>query len=221
MKKILMVFLMVLVLSIIFTSLASAEEKGFKLRNGIWFGDSMDDVMAKETLRIQSVDQDNNRIRTEYGPVAGIDNVQIIYLFDSSKRLVEVHWSPYNYQSKDKADSAYSDLKNALIRKYGQFLEEQENEDVPIYSRILLIGLSNIKELERLGSYDSSISLYTGWSIDLENEKNMKIDLWQTTTKGKYARIELGLSYFQFTDEELEASLQQIKDNQEAIDDDL
>jgi len=88
MKK-LFVMIIIAVILCMGSSLGNADEQ-FTLRCKINFGDTKDDVKAKEELPIKR--QTAERITTESGTVAGIYVHSINYSFDDSGKLVSVLW---------------------------------------------------------------------------------------------------------------------------------
>lgn len=124
MMKKMLVCLMIAVLLML--SAASALE-GFTLRNGVQFGDTIEQIREKETLVLKdpvtrfdfTTFTSLTALWTQKGTVAGIDGVEIGYLFDRSKKLAEVQWKLPANESAGTSDSRYSALYNAMVIKYG------------------------------------------------------------------------------------------------------
>ena len=117
MKKMLSIIMAMLLLWS-FTVAAHAENE-FVLRNGIQFGDTKEEVRAKETIEINEEEGNENQIWTKEGNVAGFEGVNLLYVFDDEDKLIEVKWQLPESSYSDTSDSIYSKMKKALSEKYG------------------------------------------------------------------------------------------------------
>ena len=111
--KRLFVMIIIAVILCMGSSLGNADEQ-FTLRCKINFGDTKDDVKAKEELPIKR--ETAERIITESGTVAGIYVHSINYSFDDSGKLVSVLWKK---DSRDTLIDDFSSLSENLCKKYG------------------------------------------------------------------------------------------------------
>lgn len=94
MNKKLSLFVAVLLLLTMLLPTGASAATTVSLRNGIKFGDTMSQVIAKETLAISS--RDTNKVETVAGTIyvgsTAIHNVSIVYHFDSYGRLCDIVW---------------------------------------------------------------------------------------------------------------------------------
>ena len=148
MKK---VVCLILTMSLMLTYIAFAED--FVLRNGIVFGDSMEDVQSKESFAIETIedgsDEESNEeedgeevklpysITTENGTLAGIDDSYIVYKFDADKRLRNVDYYFRSSSLKDSIDNDYNNVNAGLIRKYGKPLGYSNGDIYILYLALL------------------------------------------------------------------------------------
>lgn len=193
MKK-LFVMIIIAVILCMGSSLGNADEQ-FTLRCKINFGDTKDDVKAKEELPIKR--QTAERITTESGTVAGIYVHSINYSFDDSGKLVSVLWEKDSKNTLIFDD--FSSLSENLCKKYGNPI----NTDKDIN---FLIKGAAIEDLQFEMRYLFPIPGYgplmlNEWTITGDNNKNMKIDLLLYSLGSEDYRLRL--SYDIYTDEEL------------------
>lgn len=223
-------------------SMSSALAEGFTLRNGIVFGDSMEDVLAKETLEVDEIedgsdeeasattDNDDSDDETDHpywittceGTVAGIDNSYIKYNFDADKMLREVIYYFETYSSKDTSDSDYETINNGLIRKYGSPLG-YSNGDCYIFTGAALESavISAYIFSDLLDGY-GDIRDYDEWDVDT-GDYHVKIEQVQFYYGSSYSELKYAhqMSYTYFTDDELQAEKDAKRESQEAVDNDL
>lgn len=115
MKRIVTVFAVAVLLLTMLLPVSASAATTVSLRNGIRFGDTMEQVIAKETLAISS--RDSNKVETVAGTIylgsKSIYNVSIIYHFDYAGRLVEIVWLfPMNGYAMDNYGIAYDYFKS-------------------------------------------------------------------------------------------------------------
>lgn len=230
MKKVITVCLS-LILAISALSFAFAED--FTIHAGTMFGETREEVKAKETLDLSeevlsnadesyyTKDVGENIAYLIYdGTVAGYDKSHIYYYFngENNDTLFEVVYSMPGYSvvgNKGVIDE-YQDLKQSLIDKYGNPLSSNDEAYYLIESRS--IGETNWTneyfKNEFLPNYITDYDI-TAWSIPYEGY-NVKIEL-VLYDSGERCNI----IYHYYTDEEIEAARAAYGNTQSKKNDDL
>lgn len=136
----------------------AAEE--FVFRNGITFGDSIEEVKKKETLKTE-LDTDGEKVMliTEHGIVDGIPGCCIAYTFDEAGLLFDILVS-YRETSNDSEmkDNDYSALNKQYRNLYGE----------PIKN---VLTFEVVGSALRTSAFAITACKYTGgsgWSSDLD-----------------------------------------------------
>lgn len=222
MRKRLFCLLLVAMLTVL--SLPVLAEDTFTLRNGIQFGDTMEQVKAKETLGVNEDNADETHFETQTGTVAGFDDVSIIYNFDENNQLYDVIWCLTSTTSKDTTDMAYEKLENALKNKYGTPLGYSGGDCYIITGKAIsgAIGHAEIYKLlftTGVGDY----CRYAEWDYEYSEENHVKIEIIQYYFGSSYSereyRVRVGYKYF--TDEDLAAAMQEKQEENQKIMDDI
>lgn len=198
----------------------AAEE--FTLRNGIKFGDTMDEVRAKETLEFKESSSES-RLITVDGTVAGISGVSVEYFFDDDKKLKQVSWSLSASSLVDSSDSDYTKLYKAFVSKYGTPLG-YDNGDCYIITGSALTGAALISYL--YNSMDTGVGDlrdYAEWDYEYTNTDHVKIELVQYYYGSSYStrQFHISVCYKHFTDADLEAAQQEKRNENEAVMNDI
>ena len=224
--------------------------KDFSLRNEIQFGDSIKEVKEKETLDFLPDDQgsessdetdessqeetefsDRNKkvLQTVNGTIAGIEDSFVAYWFDKNDKLVDVRYNFRMYESSDNGnvkklqDNDYTAVNNSLIRQYGDPIGLTDMNTYPFTEGVLksvagLLGYVN--GIDGVGEFRD----YDEWALeDLDEDYNVKIehcDYYFGTAEddATYAHC---LSYVMYTDEDLEAAVNEVQTSDDSIDGDL
>lgn len=216
MKKILCILLTLSLFMM--TSVSFAE--AFTLRNGIHFGDTLEEVKAKETLEIKS--QTENELVTKSGVLANVDVDSVIYRFENNK-LVSVLWEVVDSRNNFYPPMVFDDLNTALTAKYGK----SDSTDTDSY---FLVKGAAIEEMMELMVEDFSFMLgmlmgeagplkQCEWEIESQGNENVKIDLLYYQVAEEDFRVRL--SYDLYTDEELEELKKQDQSDEQSIQNDL
>lgn len=222
MKKIVSLILAEMLLMLCCT--ATAE--GFSLRNGIQFGNSMDDVLAKETLAIKKIEDEAEEdddsdypysITTENGTVAGVAGAYVWYRFDADKTLREVEYVLPSKSKKDSSDSEYETLYKGLANKYGTPLGYTDGSCYIITGNALESSVFMAYFYDSLGYY-GDVRDYDEWDIDT-GEYHVKIELVQYYYGTSYSSISYynTISYTYFTDEDLQEAKDEKRAENEAV----
>lgn len=219
MKKTISILLTVILITIIYP-VAIAEED-FILRNGIVFGDTLEDVKQKETLTIRSSSVDKTNNVWFEGKIAGMDGSVRFDFDEGTGKLIDMLYEFNSSSKKDFIDSDYSTLKKGLIRKYGNPLGNTGGSlhlitGPAVESSALMIILYQYIN----GSGD--IRDYDEWVIE-SNGYNVKIDLMSFYTRDddyNYTYYNY-LSYHYYTDDDYLNAVQEKIDENTAVDNDL
>lgn len=200
-------------------AVSAHAENEFVLRNGIQFGDTKEQVRAKETIAIDEKKSKEDSLWTEEGDVAGFEGVTILYRFDDEDKLIEVKWTMPHRTSSDTSNSDYEKLENAFQQKYGTPLGYSNGEWYIITTKafenaVLVVTL--VPSVDESGA----ISHYSEWDYEYQKGQHVKIELVQYYIKnnnigGAIYMFEVGYKYF--TDEELNAAKQEKEEKNAAV----
>lgn len=216
---------MVLIVSL---SVTSAWAEGFSLRNGISFGDTMEEVRSKEELNIKETDNELKAdeeypysLTTQNGTVAGVANSYIVYNFDKNKQLREVIYWLKESSSSANIDAEYSSVNAGLVRKYGEPLENKDGRTHVVVGSAIDLANYSVRLLNAFGGY-AGIRDYDEWVV-FENGYNVKIEQveyygGQSRSNVYYQQV---LSYTYFTESDVENIIDEYTEKQSQIDADL
>lgn len=228
---------LVLVLFLLAGTVASAEE--FTLRNGIAFGDTMDEVLEKETFGIAEVVdsiEDNTEeevayeemmeetlpysIKTKESSLAGIDGSCIIYSFDENKTLREVEYVFRSSTFGDLIDADYESVNAGLISKYGDPLG-YTNGDFYIFTGSMVKDIILALSINQMLGSIAGLKDYDEWVVDTEDYhvKIEQLEYYSDVSEGINYCHRVGYTYF--TDEQLAEKLDEKQANQETVYGDL
>lgn len=209
-------FLVVALILTMICSFACAED-GFVLRNGIVFGDTIDDIVEKETVLKRT--NDNSFKFT--GRIAGFDDSECEFYFDDEGKLESMLYS-FDCYSKDTTTSDYKTLYDSLVRKYGK----------PKGNRGGSCELITGPAIDRMafwvylfGEFDGCSADYYDydeWVVDC-TDYHVKIDLTSYYYRNKEYEYtySINLSYHKYTDEEFQEAVNQKKNERDEVDNDL
>ncbi len=219
-KKLVSGFLaMMLLMTMVLT--ASAEDT-YTLRNGVQFGDTVEQVRAKETLAWHEDDCSDTMLRTERGTVAGISDVIICYDFDEDGKLVEVVWRLPNRTYADSSDSDYSTLYKAFVQKYGSPLG-YTGGDCYIITGKALDGAATWYLLYDMFDMYGTMRDYDEWDYKIGNGEHVKIEIaqgsWGESILEADYHIYVGYKYF--TDADLQEAMDEKRQENEAVMNDI
>ena len=217
MRKLTTVF-MVVVISLLFT-LTCLAESDFTLRNGILFGDTMEEILAKEKTLTRTSD-DSNWFK---GKIAGYSNAQCGFYFDDNNKLQSMDYDfSSSCTSRDSTNEVYKKLYQSLVRQYGKS-EGNTGGTVELITGPAIDRLALYVYL--LGTLDKNAGDYYDydeWIVDCDSY-HVKIDLvsyyWRNSDYEYDYHVDL--SYHKYTDAEYLEKLQEKKSEQNEVDDDL
>lgn len=218
MKKVLALLLIVYL--VLFSSIGIAED--FTIHSGVMFGDTKEDVSAKETLTFKKFNEDKNIF--EYGgTVAGIDNTTIYYYFDNDNKLIDVFYAFPDSRSIgiNNVIAEYEQLAEALKSKYGNPIDT----DSTVYELVCGKYYSIIKENDafhiKMGHPESNANReHIAWVVPYDGY-NVKIDLIIDDTDGRSQTYNCCVDYHPFTDDELAVLEEEYKKTLQQQSDDL
>lgn len=222
---------LLITLMVLFSFCYSANAEEFTLRNGIAFGDSMEDVKSKETIAIDTIDDEFGEndaesdhpysITTKEDTVAGISGSQIFYHFDKDKKLCEVVYFFASSSNKDIIDSNYETINSGLVRKYGSPLGNSNGKSHIITSSAINDAVLIYEIMKMVGGV-GDMRDYDEWIVRCDNY-NVKIDQVCYYAGSSYSDINYMhcLGYKYFTDEMLKDKQNEKKEQQETVDNDI
>ena len=189
-----------------FINFSLAEE--FTIHAGTKFGDTREEVMAKETLLYCG---ENGKDGISFrGTVAGFDNSKVYYNFDDNVKLIEVYYGFNSYdgsRSSRTIQNIYETLLDGLTQKYGNEITDKDYIKYGIPSWALNICNTSPTESRRI--YDLNV-----WIVPCDGY-NVKIELIRTMDRDCF------LSYLPYTDEMAKDAEKLYRDKQNKINDDL
>ena len=229
------IFILCLVCTLLFSSFASAEE--FTLRNGIKFGDTMEEVKNKETLEIDKfvdkIDTSENdtssddetkypySITTKKGTLAGISDSYIYYQFDAEKTLRNVDYCFKSSSYKDFVDNDYDNVNQGLRRKYGSPLG-YSGGSMYIFSGTAITFAALIAYLYDYIDGYGDLRDYDEWVVDADGY-HVKIEQVEYYYGSSYSSLTYGyrMSYTYFTDDDLKNAQDSKREEHNSVDNDL
>ena len=178
----------------------------------------MDEVREKETAKWDEADCDEDTLRTNNATAAGFNEVEILYNFDSTGKLIEVRWYLDSDTSSSASDADYEKLYKAFLVKYGAPLGYQ-NGECYIYSGGAFEAASTSTTVFKLIGGVGDIRDYAEWDITYGDDDHVKIELvqyyWGIPSDG--VKYNIAISYNYFDDAELLELMQQKQQEGEAI----
>lgn len=190
MKKMMSLFTAVLLLCCILLPMSASAATKVTLRNGIEFGDTMSEVRAKETLAISS--SDSTKLETVAGTVtvgdSTINNVSIVYHFDTHGKLCDIVWMLPKGSADDMMDTfgaVYEDIRNT----YGS----ANSKNYPIWGKAKNGAVDLVGIWKSTGMY-GAIACYDEWVIGDTKIEMIMIEMGTSRYKTEYAGF-IGFKY--------------------------
>ena len=147
----------------------SAGKSDFTFRNGIRFGDHIDEVKEKEPNATRGSYDDPDTLRCENVTLSGISDSAIFFLFEND-RLTHIALA-YPAENYEVSCENYAVINEGLIRKYGEPIADIEN--APVYpggQRDAFYRSSNSDVT------DKEIINVNQWEIEQPNDKKLVIE---------------------------------------------
>ena len=199
---------------------AIAEAEDFELRSGIHFGDTIDDIVEKETT-LTRLNEESNEFQ---GRISGYDDASCMFIFDDDGKLEDMKYSFGSgvCYSRDRMNDVYLELYRGLVRKYGtaigntggtcELITGSARDEMALF--VYLIG--------ELDGYSSDYTDYDEWIVDTKGG-HVKIDLvsfYLRNSDFEYSYY-VDLSYKFYTDEDFKAAQQEKQAARDEVDNDL
>lgn len=200
---------------------AFAEEE-FTLRSGIKFGDTIEDIVEKETTLTRE-DDDSNWFK---GTIAGYKDSQALFSFDDNGKLEDMCYAfdqfGNDYKSSSDVSDVYATLYKSVVRKYGSPLGNTGgNVELITGSAMTRMGIV-VYMIGGMDGYDGDYLDYDEWIVDCTGG-HVKIDLisyYYRDSSYDY-HFQVDLSYRFYTDAEYEEALNEKIAERKAVDDDI
>ena len=199
---------------------AFAEAEDFELRSGIHFGDTIDDIVEKETT-LTRLNEESNEFQ---GRISGYDDASCMFTFDDDGKLEDMRYifgSDVCY-SRDKMNNVYLDLYRGLVRKYGTAIGNTGGSCELITGSAIDTMTLYVYLLGELDGYSSDYTDYDEWIVDTKGG-HVKIDLvsfYLRNSDFEYSYY-VDLSYKFYTDEDFKAAQQEKQAARDEVDNDL
>lgn len=206
---------LVLLLMFSLTTIALADE--FLLRNGILFGDTMEDILSKEKTLVRNSETSN----TFSGRISGINDSECAFGFDDDGKLKSMTYS-FDCYSRDNTDNTYDTLYDGLVRKYGK-AEGNTGGDCELITGPAISNMAIwVYLFGELDGWSADYYDYDEWIIDCA-DYYVKIDLvsyYYRNDDFEYT-YNVELSYLKYTEADYQSELDKKKNEREEVDDDL
>ena len=209
--------LLALILCLCVSGYSIADDE-FTLRNGIKFGDTMDDILVKETT-LERTSETSNEFK---GKIAGYNNASCVFGFADEKLISMNYGFSQSCTSRDTTNDIYKNLYQSLNRQYGKPLGNTGGT-VHLITGPAMTGMGLIVYLfGSLEKYTADILDYDEWIVYLD-DYCVKIDLTSYYYRDSSYQYNyyVNLSYLKFTDEDVSEALQHKQEQQDEVDNDL
>ena len=207
-----------LIMVLIMVNSSIAED--FTLHSGVKFGMTLDEITALESAKgfnLEDIDADYGFSRIAYikkirGKIAGIEKSFIDYLFDENNKMFAATYSLGTLPEEWEPD--YSNIENALIKKYG----DPDNVVLPLVNRIGFapLGFPNSLglEMEKEGTFPP----YSSWLVHEDNGNYVAIVHYKIgiTLYGIDLKCNV-VGYQEYSAEEITAEIDNVANEAEEI----
>ena len=210
--------LLTMILIVGMCAIAFADD--FTLRNGILFGDTIEDILTKET-KLERESEDGNWFK---GTIAGYSGAECGFYFDDDSKLYAMDYcfGPNVCTSRDRVNDVYKTLYDSVVRQYGKPLGNTGGTvnliTGPAFERMSLwVYLLGTLDGNKGDYYD-----YDEWTLNFDNY-NVKIDMisyYYRDSNYDYSYY-IDLSYKKYTDEDFNAALKEKQGEREEVDSDI
>lgn len=216
MKKISLLLALVI---LVFSVCCAGADTSFPLRSGIEFGDTKEEVFAKETTLKRNSDTSNSFT----GKIAGYSDAECIFYFNEIDQLVSLNYSFNNaWDSRDIMNSIYETLYQSLTRKYGNSIGNTGGTCELITGPAIENMAFFVSFMGSIDGYSSDYIDYDEWIVDVDND-HVKIDLvsyYLRDMEYNY-HYKVDLSYHFYTEAEYQDAINEKRTEREEVDNDL
>lgn len=201
-------------------SIVSSNVEEFSLRNGIYFGDSVETVKEKETFTFQS-STSSSTLKTNPGKVSGFDDTTVVFYFKDDQLEEMTYWFEET-SSKDSVNSEYDAIYRGLTRKYGEPLGFSGGSTYIINTTAFKNSLLAAYLKKALGGVGDYVD-YDEWLVKVNNDYYVKIDILSTYEGESYseAKYSLIVGYKMITEDEIIAAKNEKQEKLNEVDNDL
>lgn len=209
---------LLLVIILLLSSFSLAED--FTLRNGIVFGDSMEDILRKE----KSLTRKSDTSDWFEGKIAGYNGAECGFYFDDNGKLISMDYSFGSSVCSSKTDvnNVYETIYDSLKRKYGAPLGNTGGSCYLITGPAIDRMSLYVYLFGSISGYNGDYYDYDEWIIE-EDDYSIKIDLisyyYRNDDFDYYYFVDC--SYHKFTDEDIRAERDQQQQKNDDIDADF
>ncbi len=218
-KNIIRLISMLLILCCVTSAFAEEE---FTLRSGIKFGDTLEEIVKKETS-LKQKEKDRNWFK---GTIAGNKDSEAGFFFDDSGKLTDMVYVfdqfGKDYKSSEDVSNVYATLYRSIENKYGSPIGNTGGSLELITGKAISRSAFYIALSKSFDGCDGDYIDYDEWTVDCSGG-HVKIDLmsfYYRNQKYEYT-FEVDLSYHFYTDAEYEEALNEKIAERRAIDDDI
>lgn len=173
MKKIVAVLLAAVLALAACSALAAGD---FPLRDGIRFGDTLDDINRKITLTLEDGSKGKTNKVWYTGDIAGIHGEARFDFDESTGELTDML---YTFETKEQlppTQSEYNLLREGLIRKYGEPLNNPDGKRHEVTGTAFEHAETLIRLWTQMLSGGGEILNYEEWIVEADGY-SVKIDL--------------------------------------------
>ena len=218
-KNVIRLVSILLVLCCVTTAFADEE---FVLRNGIKFGDTIDEIVEKETTLTRKSDDSNWFV----GTIAGYKDSEAGFFFDDGGKLEDMGYSfsqfGSDYKARSDVSDVYATLYKSIVRKYGSPIGNVGgNAELITGSAITRMSVM-VYIVGGADGYDGDYLDYDEWIVDCAGG-HVKIDLvsyYYRDSNYKY-HFYVDLSYYFYTDADYEEARNEKIAARKVVDDDI
>jgi len=198
---------------------AGFAEVAFSLRNGIKFGDSIDDIVLKET----TLTRDSETSNSFTGKIAGYEDATCTFAFDEDGKLKSMKYGfSDSCYSRDSTNDIYKKLYQSLVRQYGK-AEGNTGGSCELITGPAIDSMALwVYLIGELDGCNADYYDYDEWIIDTDSY-HVKIDLvsyYYRNSDYEYTYF-VDLSYYMYTDEEYNKKIDEKRNERDEVDGDL
>ena len=203
MKKLIGIIVLVVLL---FSCTISCYAEQPSLRNGIWFGDTKEEVESKETSTPKK-----GAFLSAYEGKVGNYTALISYFYDKNNKLTDIIYNFMEFRKDNISEEAlFNLLDETITAKYGDKLDIRKGETHVFVGKGIEQAVYEVKD-----TGNSQVEKYNEWLYMLDTGA-MKIDLVKYYL-GMFKIYRVMLSYSYVSPEQL----QKIEDNINSLSNDL
>ena len=211
---------LLLALLLCLTSVSALADE-FQLRDGIFFGDSLDTVKGKVSLVIEDGSRDKDNKVWFDGTVTGRDCATRFDFNETTGGLTDMMYS-FGHDDAATQDEHYQSLFDGLVRKYGEPLANTDGA-IDLITGISFDHFATLVNLyKEMLKGGGSYTRYNEWIVNC-GAYSVKIDMisfyYHAADRDNYYTTDL--SYHYYTPDDLEQVVRENQQQQSEFDNDL